>query len=311
MKTLKLSLLAVTACLLLITPFSCQETEIKKEESGVKSEGPTTTDPNARVAFACPNVYALVLSGGTGSPVPAGLRSYIYKVDLCSAPVGYSFVSAIKIGGTQVTDVTGICDMPGVVDAAWAVTGINSNFPQRLLRVQISTGVAGIVSATTVPLQDIENFGTTGLFVAIKEGTSQLMKVTVPGGACVPFAPVGPTPQYNGLTVVGNKFHAISGLTNMICSPTYGDIFEYNMGGGPYVAKYSYKNLAVNTPWTMKELGFHFDNCCGKRWVVGSSSNIISNNTNITPCVLPNPTFLLNTSMTGQNFWAIYDFMSK
>lgn len=290
---------------------SCERTEVDQETTTTNKATQKTQESTAQALAPCPTTYALVLSGSSGSPVPAGFLSTIFKVDLCTSPTGYNFVSQINVAGVPVRSVTGLCDMPGIPDFAWAVTGINSNFPSKLLRVQISTGSASVVATTTVPLQDIENFGSTGLFVAIKEGTSQLMKVAVPSGACSVFAPVGPTPQYNGLTVVGNNFHAISGTTNLICSPTLGDIFEYTTAGGPYVAKYSYKNLTANSNWTMKELGFHFDACCGKRWTVGSSAGIISHNINITPCVLPNPTFLLNTGMTGQNYRYIYDFMAK
>jgi hypothetical protein len=263
-------------------------------ESKVNSAEPT----------ACPPLYALVLTGSFGSPVPAGLQSFIYKVDLCVSPVSFTSVSQIKIGATPVTSVTGICNMPGVANYAWAVTGINSNFPKKLLRVQISTGAATIAGNTTFPLQDIENYGTAGLFVAIKEATSQLMKVAVPSGACAVFAPAGPTAQYNGLTVSGTKFQAISGITNMVCAGKWGDIFEYPNTGGAYTAKYSYKNLPANSTWTMKELGFYFDNCCNKRWVVGSSSSVLSHNLNVTQCVASNPVFLLGTR-------AIYDFMVK
>ena len=305
MKKLNLRLFLTTS-ILGLTFLSCQKTDVE-EIKPIKE----TKLASSKLA-PCPAVYALALSGSSGTPVPVGFQSAIYRVNLCSSPIGYAFVSSIRIGLTPVTDVTGLCDMPGVVDFAWAVTGRNSNFPQRLLRVQISTGAAGVVATTTVPLQDIENFGATGLFVAIQEGTSQLMKVTVPGGVCAPFGPVGPVPQYNGLTVVGNNFQAISGTTSVICPPNTGDIFEYPAAGGPYIAKYSYKNLPGNGTWTMKELGFHFDACCGRRWVVGSSSAIISNNTNITPCILPTPTFLLNTlALPTVNVKYIYDFMAK
>ena len=263
-------------------------------ENKINKTGPT----------ACPQLYALVLSGSFGSPVPAGLQSYIYKVDLCVTPVTFTSLSQIKIGATAVTDVTGICKMPGVANYAWAVTGRNSNFPQKLLRVQILTGAASITGTTTVPLQDIENYGITGLFVAIKEATSQLMKVTVPSGACAVFAPAGPFAQYNGLAVVGAKFQAISGTTNTVCPPKSGDIFEYPIAGGAYTAKYSYKNLPANGSWTKKELGFYFDNCCNKKWVVGSSSSVLSHNTNVTQCAPSNPVMLLGTR-------AIYDFMVK
>lgn len=289
--------------------FSCQKSEIQQENEKLQPQNQQKAPGNS--VQACPSVYALVLSGSSGSPVAAGFTSNIFKVDLCASPTGYGFVSQINIAGTPVRSVTGLCNMPGVVDYAWAVTGINSNFPSRILRVHIPTGAASIVAPTTVPLQDIENFGTSGLFVAIKEGTSQLMKVTVGTGVCSVFAPAGPTPQYNGLTVVGNTFHAISGVTNLICNPNYGDIFEYTSAGGAYINKYSYKNLPVNSSWTMKELGFHYDSCCAKRWTVGSALGIISNNINVTPCILPNPTFLLNTTTTGQNYWYIYDFMEK
>ncbi len=287
---------------------SCEKAEVS-QESTTNTQKMQENVPQALAP--CPTTYALVLSGSSGSPVPAGFASTIFKVDLCTSPVGYNFVSQIKIGGVLVRSVTGLCDMPGIPDFAWAVTGINSNFPSKLLRVQISTGTASVVATTTAPLQDIENYGSTGLFVAIKEGSSQLMKVSVPGGVCTVFAPVGPTPQYNGLAVVGSTFHAISGNTNMICTPNTGDIFEYPNTGGPYTTKYSYKNLTANPNWTMKELGFYYDNCCGKRWTVGSAMGIISHNPNVTPCVLPNPTFLLNTAATGQNYWYIYDFMAK
>ncbi|MDI9310833.1 MAG: hypothetical protein QM535_11510 [Limnohabitans sp.] len=289
--------------------FSCQKADIQQENESLQPQNQQKAAGNS--VQACPPVYALVLSGSSGSPVLPGFASNIFKVDLCASPIGYGFVSQIKIAGTPVRSVTGLCNMPGVVDFAWAVTGVNSNFPSRLLRVHIPTGAASIMATTTVPLQDIENFGTTGLFVAIKEGTSQLMKVNVGTGVCSVFAPAGPTVQYNGLTVVGNNFQAISGTTNLICGPNYGDIFEYTTAGGAYINKYSYKNLPVNSPWTMKELGFHFDSCCAKRWTVGSSMGIISNNTNVTPCILPNPSFLLNTTTTGQNYWYIYDFMQK
>lgn len=258
---------------------------------------------NAAAPTACPPLSALVLTGSFGSPVPSGLQSFIYRVNLCVTPVTFTTVSQIKIGATNVTSVTGICNMPGVANYAWAVTGKNSNFPQKLLKVQISTGAASIAANTSVPLQDIENYGT-GLFVAIKEATSQLMKVAVPSGACAVFAPPGPTAQYNGLTVAGTKLQAMSGLTNIVCPGKSGDIFEYPTAGGMYTAKYSYKNTPANSTWTMKELGFYFDPCCNKRWVVGSSSSVLSHQTNATPCAASNPVLLLGTR-------AIYDFMIK
>ncbi len=308
---MKRNLAKALALMVTVLLFSCEKNETP-EGNKIETKSNLQQKTNATSAVAsCAPVYALVLSGSSSSPIPGGFSSNIFKVDLCASPTAYTFVSQIKIGGTPVQSVTGLCNMPGVVDFAWAVTGINSNFPSRILKVHIPTGNATIAAASAVPLQDIENYLATGLFVAIKEGTSQLMKVNPSTGACAVFAPVGPTSQYTGLTVVGNKFHAISGNTNLVCGPTYGDIFEYTTAGGAYIAKYSYKNLAANPSWTMKELGFHYDNCCGKRWTVGSALGIISHNIDVTPCVLPNPTFLLNTTTTGQNYWYIYDFMEK
>jgi hypothetical protein len=296
-KTHFLRLLAV-ATVTAMTVWACQTTELS-------APADVQTKPSSAKAVACPTVYALVLSGSFGTPVPGALQSFIYKVDPCAItlPSGFVGVSQIKIGNTPVTSVTGICDMPGVPNMAWAVTGINSNFPQRLLKVTISTGLATVAAITQAPLQDIENFGNTGLFVAIKEGTSQLLKVTVPTGVVSIFAPLGPTTQYNGLTVVGNNFQAISGLTNIICGPRVGDIFEYNTAG-VLINNLSYKNLPGNSSWTMKELGFHYDNCCGKRWMVGSSSSIISNNIDVTACTPPTPILLRDAR-------PIYDFMVK
>ncbi|NHN24565.1 hypothetical protein FIA58_002655 [Flavobacterium jejuense] len=285
--------------------WSCQTPD---ESIEVDSKNNSKTISTTSRAPSCGDMYALVLSGGTSTPVPGGLSSHIYKVDLCSSPtVGYSYLSTLKIGTTLVTSVTGICDMPGVPDYAWAVTGANSNFPQKILKFQISTGAANIAANATAPLQDIENYGNTGLYLAIKEATSSILKVNVGTGVCNPFSSFPSFPQFNGLTFVGNKVQVISGLTNYICSPNYGDILEYDLGAN-LVGRYSYKNLPANNIFTMKELGFHYDNCC-KRWVVGSSSGIISNNFDITPCTPSNPIFLLNTVTSGQPHYAIYDFM--
>ncbi|VXB84579.1 conserved hypothetical protein [Flavobacterium sp. 9AF] len=287
--------------------WSCQTPdESKPQENNALNKQEVTTN---RAAAACGTMYALVLSAGTSTPVPAGLSSHIYKVDVCASPVAYNYLSTIKIGGTPVTSVTGLCDMPGAAGLAWAVTGANSNFPSRLLKVQLATGNAAVAFPTTVPLQDIENYGNTGFFLAIKEASSTIMKMDVTTGICTVFSSISPTNQYNGLTFVNNKVHVISGLTNMICNPNYGDIFEYDLAG-ILTSRYSYKNLPANNIYTMKELGFHFDSCC-KRWVVGSSSGIISNNFDITACTASFPNFLLNTTTSGQPHYAIYDFMLK
>jgi hypothetical protein len=287
---------------------SCQNSDDLTAKSKNQTDK-TSKSQTSKALAPCGPLYALVLkTGGTGTPVVSA-DSFIFKVDLCTSPVFYGFVSQIKVGAIPLTAVTGICDLPGDPDHLYATTGQNSNFPKKLYKVKIATGQATLVCNTTDFLQDIEMVTPT-YFVAVKEASSQLMKVDIPSGICTAISPAGPLPQYNGLTLVGSKLHAISGNTSAICSSTMiGDIFEYNLGGGNYVGKYSYK--APTGVYTMKELGFYFDNCCGKNWVVGSAQGIISNNLNVTPCTLPVATFLLNAATSGQNYWNIYDFAVK
>lgn len=292
--------------LVLLILFSCQN---ELEDDTSKTSSNKSTKQVERSA-SCPELYALVLpASGTGSPVLPNINSYIYKIDLSTSPIGYTFQSEIKIGGTAVTCVTGLCDMTGVTDYAWAVTGQNSNFPKKLLKVKLSTGQASIESTTTEYVQDIEYLSTSGNFVGIKEGTSQLLKINIATGNCTPFGPAGPTKQYNGLTTMSGKLYAISGTTNYICYPRIGDIFEYEQSGGDYIGKYSYQS--TNATFTMKELGFYYDACYGKNWLVGSSLAKISNTNSIKPCSAPFPNLLLNTPDTHENFHGIFDFMTK
>ncbi|WP_130734160.1 hypothetical protein [Flavobacterium sp. J27] len=274
----------------------------------------TTNTSQKEITFSeklapCPELYALVLpANGTGSPILPNVESFIFKIDLSITPIDYNFVSQIKIGGVPVTCVTGITDMLGVPNYAWAVTGVNSNFPKRLLKVKITTGQASIANTTTDYLQDIDNLDANTL-VGIKEGSSQIMKIDISSGTCSPFGPSGFPSQYNGLTVSGGKLYTISGNTDYICSGKRGDIFQYELTGGDYTEKFSYKS--TSSSYTMKELGFYYDACYGKKWLIGSAQAIISNNTNIKPCAIPYPTFILNTVTTHQNYHGIYDFMSK
>lgn len=304
MKKFNLQLISLVFLFLL----SCQNELEEKDNKEFQNE---EVNNFQRAAAPCRELYALVLpASGTGSPILPNIESFIFKVELNTSPIGYNFVSQIKIAGTPVTCVTGLSDMIGIPDYAWAVTGQNSNFPKKLLKVNITSGQATIEANTTEYLQDIENLDVSGNnLVGIKEGTSQLMKVDIPSGICTLFGPNGPTKQYNGLTTMGGKLYAISGLTDYICPSKRGDIFEYELTGGDYINKYSYKS--TNATYTMKELGFYYDNCYGKKWLIGSSQAIITNNINIKPCILPYPTFLLNTTTTHQNFHGIFDFMTK
>jgi hypothetical protein len=54
-----------------------------------------------------------------------------------------------------------------------------------------------------------------------------------------------------------------------------------------------------------------YDDCCGRNWVVGSSSNMISSNTDIIACTPNSATLLLDTTSTSQPHHSIYDFMLK
>ncbi|MBF01744.1 MAG: hypothetical protein CMP76_00450, partial [Flavobacterium sp.] len=107
---------------------SCQD-DFKEIETTQKEAKKATLKERPS---ACPSLFALVLpANGTGSPILPNIQSFIFKIDLGTSPVGYTFVSQIKIGGIPVTCVTGITDMTGTTDFAWAVTGINSNFPKK------------------------------------------------------------------------------------------------------------------------------------------------------------------------------------
>lgn len=308
MKKLNLFFLALASSTIFVF-WSCQS----PEENDVRQTQKNSKQANkaANVSLACGSVYALVLSGSSASPVASGLTSHIYNVDLCSSTVGYTFQSSINIGGTPVTGVTGLCDLPESPGKAIAVTGINSNFPQSILNVDIASGLTFVIVNSDVPLQDIENDGSTGDFYAIQENSSHIMKVDIATGACVAFAPVGPTPQYNGLIIKDGFLFAISGNTSYICGSRKGDVFKYALPGigGSYVGKNSYKS--IDPTFTGEELGLYYDDCCGKNWVVGSTSNIISSNVGITACALPNASFLLNTTTTAATHFAIYDFMLK
>ncbi|CAM4110308.1 MULTISPECIES: hypothetical protein [Flavobacterium] len=308
MKNLNLIFLALASSTF-FTFWSCQtpdENDVMQTEKNNKQENKAENVP-----LACGNVYALVLSGSSGSPVASGLTSHIYNVDLCPETIDYTFQSSINIGGVPVMGVTGLCDFPGISGKAIAVTGINSNFPQRLLNVDIATGLAVVMLSTSVPLQDIENDGNTGDFYAIRENSSQIMKVDILTGICTAFAPVGPTPQYNGLIIKGGFLFTISGNTSYICGSRRGDVFRYALPGtgSGYVAKNSYKSAVP--AFTTEELGLFYDDCCGRNWVVGSSSNMISNNTDIIACTSNSATLLLDTTSTSQPHYSIYDFMLK
>jgi hypothetical protein len=291
MKTSNLFRLLAIVGILTTTIWACQKTDVES----TSTENETFKSSNAKVA-AC-SLYSLVLNGNSGTPVAAGLQSFIFKVDPCSGATG--LVSQIKVGVKPVTCVTGLSNMLGVPGYAWAVTGKNSNFPGRILKVQISTGNASVGPATEF-LQDLENNGTD--YFAILEGTQKIFKVNV-GSGLITFFAAPPTQQLNGMTFKGTDMYVISGNTSALCPPNSGDIWAYNSLTATPIGSGTYNNLPANANWTMKELGFHLDFCCQKTFMVGSAGipSVLSNRTSLA-CALPNPTFLSNIKPT-------YDFM--
>lgn len=303
MKISNLFRMLFLASMLTISLWACQQANVETDNSPHPS--------SAKITAGC-SVYSLVLNGIAGTPVPLGLQSFIHKIDPCSGAV--TSVVQITNGGSStnpIYSVTGISNMLANPGYSWGVTGVNSNFPGRILKIQTATGNASIgaqtrLNSTTgaiVYLQDIENNGTD--YFAIIEGTARIVRVNISTGVCTLFASA-PTNQLNGLTFVGTTMYVISGTTTAICPSNSGDIWRFNslLLTAPVLGTNTYKNLPANPTWTMKELGFHFDACCNiKRFLVGSSSGILSNNPNIS-CAGVNPIFMVNIKPT-------YDFMAE
>ncbi len=295
---------AIVVFSIVVAFFSCQTNQ---EEAEV----PVKKTSSAKIALGC-NLYSLCLSGNSGTPVPAGFQSFINKVDPCSGVTSTSV--QIKQGGiTPVTSVTGLSNMVGSLGGAWGTTGKNSNFPTRILKINIATGFASVGPTTVLNvlggsklnLQDLENNGT-GYF-AIIEGTNRIVSVDIGTGICKFFASA-PTNQLTGLTFAGTTMYVISGNTAGNCPGFSGDIWAFNSLTpplAPVIATRTYNNLPINANWTMKELGFHFDACCGfKKFIVGSAGvpSVMSYNSAIA-CGGVNPTFMSFIKPT-------YDYMA-
>lgn len=261
--------------------FSCDKTQENLDPATttpITAERSTTESVAAALApayaGACED-YALALSNSYATPIPAALTSEIHRINMCTGVENY--ISTINIGGVLVYSVTGISKKNGNNKVLYAVTGRNSNYPNRILQVEILTGNATIVATTTtgigamvIPLQDIENYGNN--YYAIQEGTNQIMNVNIATGVCSNFAAAPTNYPLIGLTFKGNRMWVIAGAANFNCSPQYGDMWEYNLAGvmGPST---SY-NSSI-TSYTNKELGLnYFSNaaCCTRNWVVGSAS---------------------------------------
>lgn len=279
---------------------SCEKNETSNP-SNISPEDNMAVSKTENATAANCEVFSLVLSGSTGTPHIGGLGSFIVRTDVCSG-MALSSVQ-IKLGGNPVTSVTGL-SKSHLAGEFYAVTGANSNFPRRIMRVNMLGNVVGMINAwfgspnQLVPLQDIEWRGVGADYYAIKEGSNTIFKVNVATGQCTVYA-APPTNQLNGLTFdSAGRMWVISGTTNAVCAPKTGDMWSYaGIMVGALMATRTYNNLPANSNWTMKELGLNFDTCCGKRWIVGSSSGVYSNNGTIT-CTGPNPTFIANIKPT-------------
>ncbi len=245
------------------------------------------------IAVGC-QVYSLVLAGNSGTPHIGGLDSYLVNVDMNT---GNSVAaSQIKIGVTPVKTVTGITKVPSAVPTIYGVTGINSNVPGRLLKINPATGATIIVGNTMIGntqvfLQDIEHCTSNNRYYAIVEGTNRIA-ISVNGLTWVLLPNVIPTTyQLNGLTFRaaggGVRMWVIAGAGTAFCSPNFGDMWELTLAGG-LVSTNKYN--ATNALWTNKELGLDYNfstiaACAPRNFVVGSAMGFLSNNMTLCPAL--------------------------
>jgi hypothetical protein len=281
---------------------SCEKSELSQSNS--------ISDDNLEIkkldnATAAPSsnciVYSLILGGSTGTPHAAGLDSYIAPVDVCTGVT----LGAVQImaGAVAVKSVTGLTKSH-FAGEFYAVTGANSNFPNKIMRVNAAGSVISMINAwfgspnQIVPIQDIEWKAAGALeYFAIKEGSNTIFKVNVVTGQLSIFNSTIPTAQLNGLTFDSlGRMWVISGQTNANCATGFGDMWALNAAGTVVLTR-TYNNLPANPTWVGQELGLHFDTCCVKRFVVGSSSMVMSNNTN-NLCGGLTPTFINNVKPT-------------
>jgi hypothetical protein len=305
MKTLFKSLTVVLASTVIL--FSCgkeqnlepissvnQVTFVKptaNTESPFLNESLKNAGSDNILAVGC-EVYSLVLAGFSGTPHFAGLDSYLVNVDMNTG--NSTAASQIKIGVTPVKTVTGITKIPANIPTLYGVTGINSNAPGRLLKINPATGATAIVGLTkklnNVPvfLQDIEYCTANNRFYAIEEATNRIY--WSPNGLnWMPFAAVPPSYQLNGLTFRNaggiTSLWVISGAGNVFCGGNLGDMWEFTLAG-VLIGTKNYN--ATNVLWTNKELGLDYNSstvCAVRNFVVGSASGFLSNNMTLCPGV--------------------------
>jgi hypothetical protein len=246
------------------------------------------------LAAACEE-YALVLAGNTGTPHMGGLQSFLMNVNIATGMT--TAASSITNGSIStlpiIESMTGITKLQG--NALYGVTGVNSNFPNRLFVINAATGVANPVgptvvgsTTTSISLQDIERYPQTGVFYAIKEGTNQIWRST--NALNWTLLATAPTPTglpLNALCFRNNRLWVLSGPANTLCGTNYGNMYQYNLAG-VLMGVSSYNASVAQITWINKECGMTFYNpggCVAKNFAVGSAMGILSNNMTLCPAV--------------------------
>ncbi len=304
MKTSFKTLVAIAASTAIL--FSCEKTQdleptlgnsqksALQTPSNLSDESLKNVSPDNILAVGC-EVYSLVLAGNSGTPHIGGLDSYLVNVDMVTGNT--TAASQIMIGAVVVKTVTGITKAPTSATTPptiFGVTGINSNFAGRLLKINPATGAAVNVGPTMmgnvqVFLQDIEYCLANNRYYAIVEGTNRI--VSSPNGLNWINMPtiIPTTVQLNGLTfrTVGNttRLWVIAGAGNTFCGANFGNMWQLALNGA-FVSTNNYN--AANPLWTNKELGLDFNantGCVPRNFVVGSAMGILSNNMTLCPAL--------------------------
>lgn len=244
--------------------------------------------PNADVAYSSTKEAAVAgpIAGGqydfyalvvNVKSVPLAGLSYIYGVNAASG--AYTYISLIMYGNKKLTHVTGITLDPTNSGYVYATTGAASNYPRRLWRVTISTGVAALVAPTTRPggaaifIKDIEGLKQdNGAMFAIEEGTSQVVKVSY-AGVCTNFAVV-PSKSPNGLTIdSGNFIQVVSTNANAFTGGlNFGDMNNINSGTGVVGPNYTYNCTNASPNWIGGEAGLHWYSTSGRYYVANDQN---------------------------------------
>lgn len=304
MKTSIKTLVAVAASAVIL--FGCEKTQdleptlgssqkaALQADTNLSDESLKSVSPDKVLAVGC-EIYSLVLAGNSGTPHIGGLDSYLANVDMATGNT--TAASQITIGAIAVKSVTGITKAPASATTPpiiFGVTGINSNFPGRLLKINPATGAAvnaGPTMLGNVPvfLQDIEHCPANNRYYAIVEGTNRI--VSSPNGLVWINMPniIPANVQLNGLTfrTIGNitRLWVIAGAGNTFCGVNFGNMWQLALNGA-FISTSNYN--AANALWTNKELGLDFNantGCVPRNFVVGSAMGVLSNNLTLCPAL--------------------------